>query len=68
MRAIRQVRGEVRAARRKGHGLGAVQRGPVLGEAQLHPHARGGPAAPGVPAAAAAAEPGTETADHLRAR
>ena len=34
---VQEVRSEVRPARRKGHGLGPVQRRPLLGKAQLHP-------------------------------
>ncbi len=40
-----QVRREVHSACREGHGVGPLQRGPLLGEAQLHPHRRRRPAA-----------------------
>ena len=36
---VQEVHGQVHPARRKGHGLAALQRRPLLEEAQLHPHA-----------------------------
>ena len=42
---VQEVRGQVRPARRKGHGLAAVQRRQVLAQAQLHPDPRRRPAA-----------------------
>ena len=54
---VPQVRGQVHPARRKGHGLAAVQRGQVLAQAQLHPDPRRRPAAPRrAPAAAPPAQ------------
>ena len=47
-----QVRCQVRPARRKRYRLATLQRGSVLGEAQLHPHPRLRPAPPRRPAAA----------------
>ena len=43
---VQEVHGEVHPARRKRHGLAALQRGQVLAEAQLHSDARRRPAAP----------------------
>ena len=45
--------GQVHPARRKGHGLAAVQRGQVLAQAQVHSHARRRPAPARRPSAAA---------------
>src|SRR5437660_674848 len=42
---IQEVRSKVCPARRKGHGLGALQRGSILGETQLHLDGRKRPAA-----------------------
>ncbi len=42
--AVHEIEGQVHPARRKGHGLAAVQRGQVLAEARLHPHPRRRPA------------------------
>ena len=63
-----QVQSQVHPARRKGHGLAAVQRGPLLGEAQLHPHPRQRPAAARRAADAAPAAQRAEAAAVLRAR
>ena len=63
-----EVRRQVRPARRKRHGLAAVQRRQVLEEAQLHPHARRRPAAARRAPHAASAAQRTEAADLLRAR
>ena len=41
---FKKILGQIHPARRKRHGLAAVQRGQILAEAQLHPHPRGGPA------------------------
>ena len=64
----REVRRQVHPARRKRHGLAAVQRRPVLGEAQLHPHPRRRPAAARRAADAAPAAQRAEAADLLPAR
>ena len=65
--AVQEVRRQVHPARRKRHGLAAVQRGQVLAEAQLHSHARRRPAAARRAAAAAPAAQRTEAAGLLPA-
>ena len=59
--------GEVHPARRKGHGLAAVQRGQVLAQAQVHTHPRRGPAPARRAAAAAPHAQRTEAARLLPA-
>ena len=59
--------GQVHPARRKGHGLAAVQRGQVLAQAQVHPDPRRRPAAARRAAAAAPPAQRTETARLLPA-
>ena len=64
---VQEVRREVRPARRKRHGLAAVQRGQVLAQAQVHPHARRRPAAARRAPAAAPPAQRTEAARLLPA-
>ena len=66
---FKKMRRQVRPARRKRHGLEPLQRRPLLGEAQLHPHPRRRPApARRAPAAPALAARKLKLADHLPAR
>ena len=64
----REVQSQVHPACRKGHGLAAVQRRPVLGKAQLHPHARQRSAAARRAADAVSPAQRTQAAALLRAR